>query len=99
MKPLLVLLVAVFALLTITVSAIARAQQAYEGRIDGTFEGWTGETVYKLMDGHIIQQSMYHYHHHYDYMPKVIIYQSNSSTYKIHIDGDNDDDVSIIVLK
>jgi hypothetical protein len=53
-------------------AAPAEAQQAYEGQISGEFKGWEGETIYMLMDGHIIQQSEYHYHYHYAYAPKVI---------------------------
>jgi hypothetical protein len=55
----------------------AEAQQAYVGQIDGEFKGREGETIYKLMDGHIIQQSEYHYHYHYAYAPEVIIYKSS----------------------
>ena len=76
----------------------AKAQEAYEGQIDGDFEGWTGETIYKLMDGHIIQQSEYHYHYHYDFSPRVIIYKS-AGGYKIHVEGDDDQDVRIGILK
>jgi ABC-type proline/glycine betaine transport system substrate-binding protein len=79
-------------------AASAEAQQAYEGQISGTFNGWTGETIYKLMDGHIIQQSEYHYHYHYAYAPKVIIYQS-AGGYKIHVEDDDDQDVGIRVLR
>lgn len=78
---------------------IVEAQQAYEGQIDGDFEGWTGETIYKLTDGHIIQQSEYHYHYHYAYSPHVLIYRSAGGGYKIHVEDDSDKDVGIIVLK
>lgn len=97
MKSPLVILAAVFVLLT--VSVIAESQQVYEGQIDGDFQGWDSDTIYKLIDGHIIQQASYHYHYHYAYMPKVIIYQSNSGGYKIHIEDDDDEDVSINILK
>jgi len=43
------------------------AQGVYEGQIDGDFNGWEGETVYKRRDGHIIEQASYHYHYHYAY--------------------------------
>ena len=76
----------------------ASAQGAYEGRIDGEFKGWEGETVYKLQDGHIIQQASYHYHYHYAYSPAVIIYKSSHGL-MIKVDGDDDDDIQIIVLK
>lgn len=91
--------IAAFASLFILfISSASFAQGAYEGKIDGDFNGWEGETVYKLMDGHIIQQSSYHYHYHYAYSPQVIIYQA-SGGYKIHVEGDNDTDVSIQILK
>jgi hypothetical protein len=72
--------------------------QVYEGQIDGEFQGWEGETIYKLRDGHIIQQAEYHYHYHYAYAPKVIIYQS-AGGYKIHVEDDSDQDIRIRVLK
>jgi hypothetical protein len=89
------ILVSLFSLLLFTP---ANAQQAYEGQIDGEFKGWEGETIYKLMDGHIVQQSEYHYHYHYAYAPKVIIYQS-SGGYKIHVEGDDDQDIGVRILK
>jgi hypothetical protein len=48
-------------LFTVALASAAFAG-VYEGQIDGDFNGWDGDTVYKLMDGHIIQQSTYHYH-------------------------------------
>jgi hypothetical protein len=80
------------------ISQPVRAEGAYEGHIDGEFKGWEGETVYKLTDGHIIQQSSYHYHYHYAYSPKVIIYNSGGG-YKLIVDGDDDEPISIVVLK
>src|SRR5438045_2342543 len=77
----------------------ATAASAYEGRIAGEFHGWDGETVYKLQDGHIIQQASYHYHYHYAYSPEVMIYQSRSGGLKIHVQGDDDEDVTVQVLK
>jgi hypothetical protein len=87
------------AMLLSTLSSVATAQGAYEGQIDGDFEGWEGETIYKLMDGHIIQQTQYHYHYHYAYSPHVIIYRSRSGDLKIHVEGDDDEDVTIEILK
>jgi hypothetical protein len=80
-------------------SAQAAHAQAYEGQIDGEYKGWEGDTIYKLMDGHIIQQASYHYHYHYAYSPKIIIYRGRDGTLKMHIEGDDDQDVSIAILK
>jgi hypothetical protein len=57
-----------------------------ESQIDGDFEGWTGETVVKLMNGQIWQQTEYHYEYHYAYMPNVLVYRSGSG-YKMKVDG------------
>lgn len=84
----------VIALLIAPVSALA-----YEGQIDGEFHGWDGETIYKLIDGHIIQQSSYSYSYNYDYSPDVVIYNSSGGL-KIHVKGtDDSDDVDIRVLR
>ena len=57
-----------------------------ESQIDGEFEGWEGETIVKLTNGQIWQQTEYHYRYHYAYMPKVLIYRSGSG-YKMKVDG------------
>jgi hypothetical protein len=67
-------------------------------RIDGDFNGWEGETIYKLQNGQIWQQSSYHYHYHYAYAPEVLIYPS-SGGYKMHVDGDSDEDVYVQRLR
>ena len=58
-----------------------------ETRIDGDFEGWEGETIFKLMNGQIWQQSEYNYH--YAFMPEVLIYRSGGG-YKMKVDGIGD---------
>ncbi|HEY0283079.1 MAG TPA: hypothetical protein VGC27_10705 [Rhizomicrobium sp.] len=65
-----------------------------ESQIDGDYNGWTGNTIYKLVNGQVWQQVDAHYHYHYSYSPKVMIYPTNGS-FKIHVDGDSDDDVSV----
>ena len=57
-----------------------------ESQIDGDFEGWDGETIIKLMNGQIWQQTEYYYHYHYSLMPKVLIYKSDYG-YKMKVDG------------
>lgn len=57
-----------------------------ESRIDGDFEGWDGDTIFKLENDQIWQQSSYAYTYHYAYRPKVLIYNS-SGTYKLKVDG------------
>ena len=57
-----------------------------ESKVDGTFEGWDGETIIKLTNGQIWQQTEYHYHYHYAYRPEVLIFKSDG-TYKMKVTG------------
>lgn len=57
-----------------------------ESKIDGDFEGWEGETIVKLYNGQIWQQSEYYYHYHYAFMPKVLVFKLGSE-YKMWVEG------------
>ena len=57
-----------------------------ESQVEGDFEGWEGETIVKLVNGQIWQQTEYYYHYHYAFMPKVLIYKSGS-VYKMKVEG------------
>lgn len=57
-----------------------------ESSIDGNFNGFDGDTIFKLVNGQIWQQSEYYYHYHYAYSPKVTIYNVNGQ-YKLKVDG------------
>lgn len=50
-----------------------------ESRIDGDFEGWDGNTKFKLMNGQVWEQVSYNYHYYYAYMPEVMIYNDGYS--------------------
>ncbi|NBK99849.1 MAG: hypothetical protein EOM50_17930 [Erysipelotrichia bacterium] len=54
--------------------------------IDGDFNGWEGNTIVKLQNGQIWQQSSYIYYYHYSYNSKVMIIKTGS-LYKMQIDG------------
>jgi len=60
-----------------------------ESHIKGDFEGWEGETIFKLDNGQIWQQSSYDYTYHYAYHPEVVIYKT-SGGYKMKVDGVDD---------
>ncbi|OKO80407.1 hypothetical protein [Bradyrhizobium sp. AS23.2] len=57
-----------------------------ETQVDEDFNGWEGETVVKLLNGQIWQQTEYHYEYHYAYMPKVLVYAAGAG-YKMKVDG------------
>ena len=52
-----------------------------ETLIDGAFDGWNGETIFKMMNGTIWQQAEYSYMYHYAYMPEVQIYEKGDGYY------------------
>ena len=76
---------------------LSQENSVIESQIDGEFNGFEGETIFKLMNGQIWQQVEYYYHYHYSYMPKVLIYKSGS-IFKMKIDG-IDKAINVIRLK
>jgi hypothetical protein len=66
-------------------------------QIDGDFEGWDGETIFKMMNGTIWQQASYDYTYHYLYMPAVIIYKKDGMFYmKVE---DVEDEIAVRQIK
>lgn len=57
-----------------------------ESQIDDAFEGWQGESEYKLTNGQIWKQDRYKYEYKYSYRPHVIIYNTPSGTV-MDVDG------------
>ena len=68
-----------------------------ETRIDGEFEGFEGDTIFKLLNGQIWQQIDGRYTYHYQYSPEVIII-SNGNTGKMSIDG-VDEPITVMRIK
>jgi hypothetical protein len=62
------------------------AASVIETQMNGTFEGWDGETIFRLSNGQIWQQASYAYIYHYAYRPKVLIYLSGS-VYRLKVEG------------
>ena len=48
-----------------------------ESRIDGEYNGWEGDTVYRLINGQTWQQASYRYFYRYEYMPLVKVIDIN----------------------
>ena len=57
-----------------------------ESKIDGEFEGWSGDTIFKLTNGQIWKQASYSYTYSYKYMPDVLIFASSGSC-KMQVEG------------
>ncbi len=78
--------IAQFAVKLMTTSDVGSTPAVIESKIDGEFQGWDGETIFKLVNCQIWQQSSYHYYYHYAYMPRVTIYRTDGG-YKMKVDG------------
>jgi len=50
---------------------------AIESTLVGDFNGWEGETIFKLDNGQIWEQAEYDYTYSYAYRPDVTIYQTS----------------------
>lgn len=67
---------------------VNRLYNVIESNIDGTFEGWKGDTVYKLTNGQVWKQKVYKYEYKYAFRPEVIIAEINGS-YVMQVEGTN----------
>lgn len=50
-------------------------QAAIVSHIEGTFNGWSGNTIVQLTNGTVWKQTDWEYSYSYAYAPKVIIYE------------------------
>lgn len=57
-----------------------------ESKIDDDFEGWDGETIFKLANGQVWQQASYAYTYHYAYRPDVLVIKTTGG-HKMTVDG------------
>jgi hypothetical protein len=60
--------------------------QIIESRIDGRFEGWSGETIFKLENGQIWQQASYARADSDRFRPKVVITRTGAG-YEMKVEG------------
>jgi len=73
--------------------SVKKLKNAIQTNIQGTFNGWDGNTVVELTNGEKWKQSSYAYSYSYAYNPEVIIYESDYG-YKMKVDG-NDEAVDV----
>lgn len=57
-----------------------------ESKIDGDFEGWEGDTIFKLANGQIWQQIDGRYKYKYMYAPRVMIFKTEGG-YQMQVNG------------
>lgn len=62
---------------------------AVETNIAGDFNGWDGDTVFKLSNGEIWEQAEYEYMYSYSFMPGVTIYATQSGC-EMKVEGEDE---------
>lgn len=74
-----------------------RLDKVISTQVDGDFNGWEGNTIFKMTNGQIWQQASYAYTYHYSYSPDVLIFQDNK-IWKMQVE-DVDDIIEVQRLK
>jgi hypothetical protein len=69
--------------------AVKKLQNTIQTNIQGSFNGWDGNTIVQLENGEKWKQSSYAYSYSYAYNPEVIIYESDYG-YKMKVDGNDE---------
>ncbi len=59
----------------------------FESSIDGSFEGWTGETIVKLTNGETWKQDGYSGAYGRSYHPQVTVYETDNDGYMMVVEG------------
>lgn len=73
---------------------VRRLNNVIESNIEGNFEGWNRDKVYKLTNGQMWKQKNYKYEYKYAYRPEVIIAEVNGS-YVMQVEGTSAEVVKI----
>jgi hypothetical protein len=74
-----------------------KTSDVIESEIAGDFNGWDGETIFKLTNGQIWQQAEYDYEYEYAFQPEVTIYKA-AGGYKMKVEG-MDDTINVKRIK
>lgn len=57
-----------------------------DSQIDGEFQGWDGDTIFRLRNAQVWQQVSFDYHYHYAFNPDVLIFSTRSGQYKMIVE-------------
>jgi len=65
---------------------VKQNKSVIQSQISGNFEGFKGDSIFKLTNGQVWKQTQYYYYYFYYYMPSVMIYMTGSG-YKMKVEG------------
>jgi hypothetical protein len=60
-----------------------------EGNLEGEFQGWDGETVFRFDNGNSWKQAVYRYRYFYKYRPHAKIWEHRGE-HLLEVDGDRE---------
>jgi hypothetical protein len=78
-------------------SGLGHTPDIFDSRIEGEFDGWSGSTLFPLVNGQIWQQCCRARVRHQAHSPAVVIYRSGAG-HKMKVDG-VDQTISVKRLK
>ena len=67
-------------------AAAKEGPSVIESSVDGEFNGFDGDTVVRLLDGSLWEQTEFYWEWHWAYLPKVTVYRSQSG-WKMQVEG------------
>ncbi len=67
--------------------AEAEGPSVIESSVDGEFNGFDGNTVIRLLDGSLWEQTEFYWEWHWAYLPKATVFRSRSGEWKMQIAG------------
>jgi len=67
----------------------SKCSPAVESTLAGNFNGWSGDTIFKLDNGQIWEQAEYAYTYSYSYRPEVTIYQTSGGC-RMKVEDENE---------
>lgn len=65
---------------------VKKANSVVRHTIISDFNGWIGDTIFKMENGEIWQQDEYEYEYNYSYRPNALIY-SDGWNYRLEVEG------------
>lgn len=68
-------------------AAAKEGPSVIESSVDGEFNGFDGDTVIRLLDGSLWEQTEFYWEWHWAYLPKATVFRSQGGGWKMQIEG------------
>ena len=68
-------------------AAAKEGPSVIESSVDGEFNGFDGDTVIRLLDGSLWEQTEFYWEWHWAYLPKATVFRSQGGGWKMQVEG------------